>query len=243
MNEMKKIRIKNLLIISATISIICLITFSLAIPALGEATSLFGLEKAQQVPGIAKSSIPVFVGNIIKWVIGILGIILVGLIIYGGFVYMTSAGNEERVQLAKRILTYAIIGIVIIAAAFIITELVLNALLGGSYSSYSGGTSGGNSGMAGGGGNGGLATNQTGGIGGTQGGKGWHEVHTQTGGLTESRCKKKGESCQTDEDSSSLNPLKYIKSTKCCPGLDCTEYQWYGKNNPDQPMGYHGICQ
>lgn len=99
----------------------------------------YGLEKAGEITGIAKGTIPEYVGKIIKTVIEILGVILVALIIYGGIVYATSAGNEEQITTGKNILTYAIIGVTICALAFALTDYVLRALFVGE-SRESGGT-------------------------------------------------------------------------------------------------------
>lgn len=88
----------------------------------------YGLEKAQGIQGIAKGTIPEYVGGIINAVVGILGVVLVALIIYGGVLYMTSAGNEERTKTAKHVLTYAIVGIVIVFASYVIAKFVLTAV-------------------------------------------------------------------------------------------------------------------
>ena len=67
--------------------------------------------------------------KIIKIVLGLLGIIFLILIIYAGFVWMTSSGNEEKVGRAKGIMMAAIIGVTIIIAAYIITIFVIQNLL------------------------------------------------------------------------------------------------------------------
>lgn len=88
----------------------------------------YGLEQAERIEGLAKGTIPEYVGGIINAVVGILGVILVALIIYGGVMYMTSAGSEEKIKSAKNILTYAIIGVVIVFASYIIAKFVLQAV-------------------------------------------------------------------------------------------------------------------
>ncbi len=76
---------------------------------------------------------PKSLGEIVGAVIGIflsfLGIIFLILIIYGGFVWMTSGGNETKVLKAKKILTQAVIGLIIIVASYAITNFVLHALV------------------------------------------------------------------------------------------------------------------
>ena len=60
--------------------------------------------------------------------LGLLGIIFVILIIYSGFNWMTARGDEEKVTLAKETLTRAVIGLIIIVAAYSITYFVFSNL-------------------------------------------------------------------------------------------------------------------
>jgi hypothetical protein len=69
------------------------------------------------------------VGKIIGIALGFLGIILVVLLIYGGFLWMTARGNEEQVKKAKNILENAAIGLVIIILAYSITFFVIDQLV------------------------------------------------------------------------------------------------------------------
>jgi len=53
-------------------------------------------------------------------------------IMYGGFVMITSAGNEERFGQGKKALTAAIIGFVVIILAGLIVTLVSNVIIKGT---------------------------------------------------------------------------------------------------------------
>lgn len=107
-----------------------------------EAQDVYGLEKAQGVQGVSTSDIPEFVSTLIYWVLGLIGVILVILIVYGGYMYATSTGNETKVETAKNILTYAISGAVVVVAAFLITDYVISAIFA-SRGVSSGGADGG----------------------------------------------------------------------------------------------------
>lgn len=78
---------------------------------------------------------PTGLAEIVQYVIsaflGLLGIIFVVLIIYSGYNWMTAAGDEEKVTLAKNTLTRAVIGLIIIVAAYSITYFVFISLPGG----------------------------------------------------------------------------------------------------------------
>lgn len=70
------------------------------------------------------------VANVINLVYLWVGIIAVAVIIYGGITYIMSAGSPEKVSQAKKIIFYALIGLVITLLAFAITNFILRALEG-----------------------------------------------------------------------------------------------------------------
>lgn len=67
--------------------------------------------------------------SVINVIMGFLGIVAVVLILIGGFKWMTAAGDEGKVEEAKKLMTAGVIGLVIILAAWGITIFVMNALL------------------------------------------------------------------------------------------------------------------
>ena len=67
--------------------------------------------------------------QIVRLLLGFLGIIAILLMLYGGFVWFTSAGNEEKVGQAKKIISAAIIGLVIIFISYAIAQFVITQLL------------------------------------------------------------------------------------------------------------------
>ena len=72
----------------------------------------------------AKSFVATLVG-IINVLLTIVGVVFLLLIIYAGYLWMTAQGNEEQIKKAKKILTGALIGIIIILAARVVTEFVI----------------------------------------------------------------------------------------------------------------------
>ena len=71
-------------------------------------------------------------GAIIYVVLSVLGIIFLALTVYGGWLWMTAAGNQERVSKAKDLLRDAVIGIAIVFTAFAITRFVIDGILSAS---------------------------------------------------------------------------------------------------------------
>lgn len=67
--------------------------------------------------------------NVILWVVGFLAVLFV---IIGGIRYITAHGNEEQAELAKKTITQAIIGIIVVVLSFVIIRVIVNALILGS---------------------------------------------------------------------------------------------------------------
>lgn len=65
-----------------------------------------------------------FYGNLIGFLLGFLGIIFLGYMIYAGYTWMLARGNEQEVAKAKRMIEQAIVGLVIVLAAYAITYAV-----------------------------------------------------------------------------------------------------------------------
>jgi uncharacterized membrane protein len=69
------------------------------------------------------------IADVIRIILGFLGIIFLILILYAGFMWMTSAGNEEKISNAKKTMVAAVIGAAIVLAAYAITYFVISNLL------------------------------------------------------------------------------------------------------------------
>lgn len=79
--------------------------------------------------GFSEESLETQIVDIIQWILGFLALIAVIMIIYGGFVWLTAAGNEERIASAKKVISAAIIGLVIILLAWAIVWFVTQGVL------------------------------------------------------------------------------------------------------------------
>lgn len=63
--------------------------------------------------------------TILNFLLGFLGFVAVLMIIYGGFTYVTAAGEEQKLGEAKKIIMYAIVGVIVILLSFAIVNTVL----------------------------------------------------------------------------------------------------------------------
>jgi hypothetical protein len=68
--------------------------------------------------------------TILNFFLGFLGFVATIMVIYGGGLYVVSAGNDESVGKAKKILLYAVIGIIIILISFALINTILGAATG-----------------------------------------------------------------------------------------------------------------
>ncbi|EKD33235.1 MAG: hypothetical protein ACD_76C00066G0002 [uncultured bacterium] len=74
------------------------------------------------------SDIRVLIGTIIKAFLGISGSIALIMFVWGGFLWMTSQGNNEKVKKGQQTLVWAVGGLLIIFSAYTIVNAVINAL-------------------------------------------------------------------------------------------------------------------
>lgn len=63
--------------------------------------------------------------NILKFALSLVGIIAVAAIIYGGFLYITSLGDDKKAQTGKNIILYTVVGIIIIGLAGLIANIFI----------------------------------------------------------------------------------------------------------------------
>ncbi len=65
-----------------------------------------------------------FIRNVIQVIAGLAGLIATGFFVVGGFGYITSSGNPENLEKAKRTLLYSAIGLAITIGAFVLSNIV-----------------------------------------------------------------------------------------------------------------------
>jgi hypothetical protein len=103
-----------------------LTSFALTAPVLENLNNASKLAWGPNAP----KSIGGIVGSIILAVLGLLGVIFVVLLTYGGFLWISSAGEEDKVKKAQGLIFNSIIGALIVIAAYAITYYVLKKLGG-----------------------------------------------------------------------------------------------------------------
>ena len=70
------------------------------------------------------SNVENFIRSIIQVVAGLAGLVATGFFVAGGFTYITSSGNPEQLDKAKRTITWSAIGLAIVISAFVLANIV-----------------------------------------------------------------------------------------------------------------------
>jgi hypothetical protein len=69
-------------------------------------------------------SITTFVNLIVPIMMIAGGFITLSMLLLGAYRYLTSDGNAEKISKAQSVMLYAVIGIILIAASFVITKII-----------------------------------------------------------------------------------------------------------------------
>lgn len=77
---------------------------------------------AQTAGGV--SQIQTFIQSIIQVMITLAGAVSVGFFVWGGFGYITSSGNPEKMDQSKKTILYSGFGLAIVLGAFVLSSVV-----------------------------------------------------------------------------------------------------------------------
>lgn len=107
-------------------------------PEIQEQMLKFGSIAASQALNLPESSvrnfdIRVMIAYIAQLSLSVLGILVIALMVYGGFLWMTSQGEEEKISQAKKILSNSAIALGIILFSYSIALFVQRSLIKAFY--------------------------------------------------------------------------------------------------------------
>ncbi|MFA5023907.1 MAG: hypothetical protein WC523_03045 [Patescibacteria group bacterium] len=66
--------------------------------------------------------------NASRWILGIVGSLALLMFIYGGVMFLISAGSSEKIGQARKIIVAAAVGLLIVFASFLIIKFVLASM-------------------------------------------------------------------------------------------------------------------
>ncbi len=80
--------------------------------------------------GFSSQDLKLTIANIVRIVLGFIGILFLLLVLYGGLVWMTSQGQPDKINRAKKIIASAVIGLLIVLSAYSIAGFIVGSLQG-----------------------------------------------------------------------------------------------------------------
>jgi hypothetical protein len=88
----------------------------------------WGSLKSYSVPNFQTSTPSQIINSLLGYLFPFAGLLLMLYLIYGGFMFLTSGGDANKAQVAKGIITTALIGFLIIFASYWIVQMVSRIL-------------------------------------------------------------------------------------------------------------------
>lgn len=70
------------------------------------------------------SQVSSFIKSVIQALAGLAGLVATGFFVVGGFSYITSSGNPQKLEKAKRTILFSAIGLAITIAAFVLSNII-----------------------------------------------------------------------------------------------------------------------
>lgn len=108
-----------------TIAMIALVLM----PAVVLAQPNLGLNEFGSQTQLGTKALTATIASVINVAMGLLGMVVVILILAGGFMWMTAAGSDEKITKAKGLIFGGVIGLAIILSAYAIAQFVVGSLI------------------------------------------------------------------------------------------------------------------
>ncbi len=118
------------------VQVVLLVLGIVALPATVIGTGNLGnagnnLQNVQKgIGGNVPTDLSAVVGNVIKTVLSLVGIIFLVLTVYAGYLWMTARGEDEQVNKAKEIIKSSIMGLFIVVSSYAITVFITSRFSG-----------------------------------------------------------------------------------------------------------------
>lgn len=141
---MQKLKAKNKIVFLTAVFLAFFVFISFALVAVAEPPTdgadkaLSGLKKAADKAygenvsarnSKVMTSLPGAIGKVVGVILSLVGVVFLILMIYGGLNWMIARGNEQEVTKSKELIKSAIIGLIIVLAAYAITAYIGGKLI------------------------------------------------------------------------------------------------------------------
>lgn len=123
-------RFVKIVILSGVLLLVFAFSFSVSLAA-------YTYTPMEKIPGFTTTSdFPTYLSNIYKFAVWTVGIAALLMLSIGGFMYLTSAGNNARMEKAKGVITDSVFGVVMVMTAYLLLSVINPDLVGGDLSSF-----------------------------------------------------------------------------------------------------------
>lgn len=79
---------------------------------------------------LGSADLRVIIGQVIRVLLGFSGVVALASFVWGGFMFLTSQGNPDKVKQGKNTLVWAVIGLVVIFTAYILVDTLIRTITG-----------------------------------------------------------------------------------------------------------------
>lgn len=83
-----------------------------------------------EVPGLPDRPVASILLTFIDWAIMMIGVLAIIIFIYGGFIYLTAQGETQKIEQAKKIILYAVVGIAVAVLGLVAVRTVDSIMKG-----------------------------------------------------------------------------------------------------------------
>lgn len=73
---------------------------------------------------VDETTISTIAGRVVAAVLGLLGVLFISLMVYGGGLWMTAQGSEDQVEKAKTVIKNSVIGLIVVISSYAIYAFV-----------------------------------------------------------------------------------------------------------------------
>ena len=120
----------------------CLLVFGLSAGVAHAQKVNYEISNVAKFAGLAPASgqvdtLPQMIGNVVGVLLSLVSTLFFVLILYAGFMWMTSRGNEDQERKSRMVLFGAIVGMIIVMSAYGVTRFVFQSLGGATQSASS----------------------------------------------------------------------------------------------------------
>lgn len=120
------------ILITLLISVVCMLPAAsvLAVDVPNNSMQTVTLDNPLGTNVNSDNAVPALVGVIIRGALGVVGSLVLLMVVWGGFTWLTAAGNPEKVKLGSNTMMWAVIGLVVIFSSYFALDFVLKAIAG-----------------------------------------------------------------------------------------------------------------